>query len=103
MVITKPKKEKKDRRTEIEKEIERAVKRLSELDPASEEYTKLTNTIKILCESDEKKSTHKYRIIEVLLGAGATIAQIAMILGHEYLHNITSKALGFVQRIGRRV
>lgn len=89
---------KKDKRSELEKEIDRRLKELEKMDLESEEYKKAVLNLKILYEA---KSLDKKDILSKnqAIGVASNLIGIGMILKHEELNVITSKALGLVNKI----
>lgn len=86
---------KKDKRTNLEKEIDRILKEAEYLSPDSEKYSAVTENIERLCKakSYEKSRSVSPDTIAVIAG---NLLGIALILGYEQSHVITSKALNFV-------
>lgn len=86
---------KKDKRTNLEKEIDSVLKCMNELSPDSEEYQKMAENLERLYKS---KSYDKDRDVspDTLAVIVGNLAGILLILKHEELNVITSKALGFV-------
>jgi len=84
-------------------ELDLAIKRIHEsmqyVDPESEEYGTLIgrldklHSMKIAERNDRNKVSY-----DALLTAGASILGILIIIGHERVNVITSKALGFVAK-----
>lgn len=86
---------KKDKRTNLEKEIDSVLKCMNELSPDSEEYQKMAENLERLYKSksyDEDRDVSP-DTLAVIVG---NLAGILLILKHEELNVITSKALGFV-------
>lgn len=89
-------------KNDLEELIDKTSKRMLVLDPIKdkEEYNALLSNYEKLIKvqgEDQKTKVSK----EALLGIAANLAGIGLILTHERLHTITSKAIGFV--IKRRV
>lgn len=86
---------KKDKRTNLEKEIDRVLKEAEYLNPNSDDYSVVAENIERLykAKSCEKSRTVSPDTIAVIAG---NLLGIALILGYEQSHVITSKALGFV-------
>lgn len=83
--------------TPLEKEIERAVQRLSDWDVATEEYDRLLNTISRLEEikAEEKPDRLSKETMAVL---GTNLLGIILILRYEQLNVITSRAMSLLIR-----
>lgn len=99
---------------ELDKAVEKLVKFLNEGDSKSDEYAKAIRNLKEILELREKLNP-KPQVIEIpevkkgltpeivsLLGiaipAIASLVGILIIIKHEELNVITSKALGFIMR-----
>ena len=80
----------------VDDEVARLLKILKTLKPESEEYHKVTNMIVLLYRTKSFDTT-KFSISGdvVLTVIGATV-QMLLIMNHEELHNITTKAFGWV-------
>ena len=87
-------------KNDLEELIDNASKKMLTLDPTSKEYITMLSTyerlIKVKGENQKTKVSK-----DAILGIVGNLAGIGLILTHERLHTITSKALGFV--IKRRV
>ena len=89
-------------KNDLEELIDKTSKRMLELDPIQDkdEYAMLLQYYKeLIAISNEKRKGNISK--DAILGIVANLAGIGLILTHERLHTITSKALGFV--IKRRV
>lgn len=82
----------------LDKEIERLVGTLNTIDDP-DEYAKVADNIKVLCEAREKRND---RVIskEMLLNAGVSLLGVLLVLNFERAGVITSKAFSFL-RIGK--
>jgi hypothetical protein len=81
--------------TDLEKEIARLFAEMAQLPSDGEEYDRVSNQIKKLYplkETDSKKGVSG----DVLVGAASNLVGILLIINHEYLHALNSKALNFV-------
>lgn len=81
----------------LESELERILVRLKTELVLSEEYTQtlaITERLHDMMEKDKPSSVSK----ETLVTVGANLLGIFMIIKHEHVNVITSKALGFVLR-----
>lgn len=80
----------------LDAEIERLSKKLSEMDdPAHENYAKISDNLRVLCEAREKKDPASISY-EQMLAIGANIVGLIMILNFEKTGSITSKAFGWI-------
>lgn len=86
---------KRDKRTNLEKEIDRILAEAEFIKPNTQEYTEIAENLERLykAKSYEKSRTVSPDTIAVIAG---NLLGIALILGYEQSHVITSKALGFV-------
>lgn len=86
---------KRDKRTNLEKEIDRVLAEASFMDPKSKEYADIADNVERLykAKSFEKSTSISPDTLAVVAG---NLLGIALILGYEQSHVITSKALGFV-------
>ena len=86
--------------TSLEKETERLLELLSEMQPETEEYAATADQlVKLykLKEVDSKKVVSP----DALVTIAGNLFGIAVIIGYERAHIITSKALGFVTKLTR--
>lgn len=86
---------KRDKRSNLEKEIDRVLQEASYLDPRSKEYAEVSENVEKLYKA---KSYEKSRSVspDTLAVVAGNLLGIALILGYEQTHVITTKALGFV-------
>ena len=86
---------KRDKRSNLEKEIDRVLQEASYLDPHSKEYSEIAENVEKLYKA---KSCEKSRNVspDTIAVVAGNLLGIALILGYEQTHVITSKALGFV-------
>lgn len=90
---------KKDKRTELEKEYDEAVKLLKTNLPGSDNYMAQLEVVErlnkmIMDQEDRKKKVSPDTIVNGSIG----LLQIGAILCQETFHNITTKALNFVKK-----
>ena len=90
---------KKDKRTEIEKEYDEAVKLLKTYVPGSTDYIGQLEIVErlnkmIMDREDRKKKVSPDAIVNGSIG----LLQITAILCQETFHNITTKAVQFVKK-----
>lgn len=81
--------------TAMDEEIERLVNQLKCMSPVEDDYAKVADNLKVLCEAREKKND---RVIstEMLVGVAANIVGLLVILNFEKTGVITSKAISFL-------
>lgn len=90
---------KEDKRTELEKEYDRAVERLKTYEIGTKEYDELLAFVERLRQLvDSEKKTKPAVSPDTIVGGVLALAQIGVIVGYERFHNITSKAMGFVTK-----
>lgn len=87
---------KKDKRTELEKEIARMEITLAATDPTSENYAKIADGLEKLYRIHENLNKGIGVDPNTLLVVAGNLMGILLILKYEKLDVITSKALGFV-------
>lgn len=90
---------KKDKRSELEKEYDTLVEHLKAIPESDKAYAETLEKVEklhalLMEEKDRKKSISP----ETVLGVVANALSIVMILKHEQMHSITSKALNFVTK-----
>ena len=89
--------EKKDKRTELEKERDVAIKLLKTETPGSDNYLtqlEIVERLDKLVAEEKKRSPHASP--DTIVNATVGCVQVGAILFREQFHNVTSKALGFV-------
>lgn len=98
-------KAKKDKRTMHQKEVDRIYEAMSQIeDPTCQKYMLLEDSLQKLADVQktqyEATDDHKQmtEILKVLVTMGFSMAQIWLIMNHEELRVISTKALGFVVR-----
>lgn len=86
---------KKDKRTEIEKEIDNLARSLRFYNPSEDSYATVAANLETLCRAQER--VRKPGVSpDAMVTAASSLAGILLILGYEHGHVITSKALAFV-------
>lgn len=88
---------KKDKRTNLEKEIDQLIQDMRVVAPNSESYSAMAENLEKLCKANSYKSDRHISPDTLAVVAGNLIG-IGLILNHERLEVISSKALGFVLR-----
>lgn len=93
---TKPKKEKKDKRSIEEKQIDELIEKLAmEADTAD----KASEVQRLMNQREEIRNKKKGKIDpNTVIGAAVGIVQVVTIVGYENFHALTSKALSFVHK-----
>ncbi|MDF2800207.1 MAG: hypothetical protein K0S61_110 [Anaerocolumna sp.] len=86
---------KRDKRTNLEKEIDSVLEYLKKFDPDSEEYAKIADNLGKLYKAKENEHARHVKPDTIAIIAGNLLG-IGMILGYEKAGIITSKALSFV-------
>lgn len=85
--------------TLLEAAIADAHRRLAEVSPTKEEYAKIADQIVKLTKL-QSEITSKSRVsADTMALIAANLAGIVLIIGHERLHVITTKAIGFVSKL----
>jgi hypothetical protein len=88
---------KKDKRTNLEKEIDSVLEYIESMTPGSDEYSKIVVNLEKLYKAREGLKSGQRRIspdtVAIIVG---NLLGIALILGYEKADIITTKALGFV-------
>jgi plasmid replication initiation protein len=83
----------------LEVATELALKNLMATGPETREYTRLLSAIERLTEL--QKATSRRVSPDTIAVVAANIVGILLIINHERASVVASKALGFVQRLGR--
>ena len=86
---------KKDKRTNLEKEIDSVLEKMSSLDPDSKEYSDMMNNLGKLFDAKSKEKDRKISPDTIVIVA-CSLLEIVLMLNFEKTGVITSKALGFV-------
>lgn len=79
----------------IDEEIVRLTEVLKTISPADKNYATVSDNLRVLCEAREKKDPSTIST-ELLLGIGANLIGLLVILNFERSGVITSKALSFL-------
>jgi hypothetical protein len=87
---------KRDKRTAIDKEIDRVTEIVSLLDPVSEEYTKVNENLTELKEGKAKDKANTKISKDVIVTGLFSVIGILIIVGYEQANVMGSKALGLV-------
>lgn len=86
-----------------EEQFDRLLTKLNTLEPASEEYQKILENVNILVHIDKAVHPHKPSTMEKILanapliGGFFSLAATGMVLYHERLDVITSRAFGWIR------
>lgn len=86
--------------TELDKEIDRLIQKMSEMSPDTDEYTRAAKNLESLYRA-KKDSAQRKVSADTITGVVGNLVGIGMIIGYERIHCITTKALGMVGK--RRV
>lgn len=86
---------KRDRRTNLEKEIDRVLEEMSKLLPDSSEYKTIGDNLEKLYKAKGESDKLKVKPDTIILVVGNLLG-IVLILGYEQTNIITSKALNLV-------
>lgn len=87
--------------TELEKAINRLHDDLQTYDPHTEQYTKTVQNLAKLMAMREHDRVSSYRPSpDVVLTCLVSLLQIGIIVRHEDVNVMTSKAIGFVKKLG---
>ena len=86
---------KKDKRSNLEKEIDNVLERMSELDPDSKEYSAMVSNLEQHFRAKSKEKDRKISPDTLAVIAGNLLG-IGLILTYEKANVITTKALGFI-------
>lgn len=82
----------------MNKTIDDVLTFLNSTDPSTEEYSVAVRNLKELCEAKGKLNPELLAILAIVIPAMTSIFGIVLILNHEQLNVITTKALAFVAR-----
>jgi len=85
----------KDKRTNLEREIDSVLLKMSTLTPDSKEYTAMTKNLEVLYKARNEEKPCKIKPDTILVVA-ANLLGIVLILGYEETNIIRSKAMSFV-------
>jgi len=88
---------KKDKRTNLEKEIDSIIIDMSNYEVHSKEYSVIVENLEKLYKVKTNESSHRISPDTIAIIAGNLLG-IALIMGYEKANIITTKALGFVLR-----
>lgn len=79
----------------LETELDRLLNELANEEPDTERYDRIADQVAKLYKLKEVDSKNKISA-DTLVTAATSLAGIALIVGYEHGHALTSKALGFV-------
>lgn len=89
---------KRDKRTNLEKEIDSVLARMAEADKLTNEYQILLEYLEKLDQVREKKEPRKKLGWDTIVIVVGGIVQTVLILNYEKINVVTSKAINFVLR-----
>jgi hypothetical protein len=81
--------------TAMDEEIARLVDLLKGTDPTSKDYETIVDNLRALCEAREKKNERAISY-EMLIGVGANLLGLLIVLNFEKANVITSKAFSML-------
>jgi len=87
---------KKDKRTEVEKEIDSVVAQMRLLNPPDVEYGKMSEVLDRLMKANSYKTGKTGIDPNTVLLVVGNIVGVIIVLNYEHLHCITSKAFGML-------
>lgn len=86
--------------TVLDIQIERVSARLAKIEPDSAEYYKLLSVMDQMTDLKRKQEKKRFEVTpDTIVVAGVNLAGIILILKHEQLNSISSKALSFVSKL----
>jgi len=85
----------KDRRTELEKEIDSVLKWMEDVSPSTDEYTAAAENLKRLHEC-HKQMKSRFVSPDMWAQIAANLAIVVMVMKHEELNVLTSKFAQFL-------
>lgn len=85
-------------KSDLEKEIERVVAIMATHDPGTDEYAKINKQLQKL-NAQKVAEAPKPLDPATAWTIGANLLGIAMIVGHERAHVVTSRAVGFIRTL----
>ena len=88
---------KKDKRTNLEKEIDRVIEQMSSTEPNTDEYKAISENLEKLYKAKAHERIRNVSPDTIAVIAGNLLG-IGLILGYEKANVITTKALGFVMK-----
>ena len=80
----------------LDNEIERALKELNDKKPGTEEYKAVLNHVETLHKIQETPDRVSY---DTMVATAANLIGIALIIRHEHVNVITSKAMSFIPKL----
>ena len=83
--------------TPFDREVDRILGLMSHIDPTKDDYKKAAESLKLVCEARAKKAALPIEP-EVVITAAANLLGIVLILQHERLNVVTSRAIAFVRK-----
>lgn len=85
--------------TALEKTIQRLHDDMQTVDPHTDQYSKMTEQLGKLMKLREHDTVKRWRPSpDVLVTSAAALLQVVLIIRHEDVNVITTKALGFVKK-----
>lgn len=94
----------KKKKSTLDQQIENLSAAMDLVSPDSGEFKDMAETMDTLCEAKSREMANRKRVDpNVLIAGGFGIAQVLLVLHHEYLHPITSKAFSMIFRSNPKV
>ena len=84
-------------RNNFDKEVDRVLSQMSDLDPTSNEYHTVVKNLDILTKAQQSSTDRRFSK-DAILAASANLAGIILILGYEKANVITTKAISFIPK-----
>lgn len=90
---------KRDRRTDLDKEVKRLFDQLKGLEPGTDEYNRVANEIKMFYDAKGMDKSKQKVDINVLIKAACYIGGLVLIMKYEEVRVITTKAFSHIARL----
>lgn len=84
--------------TKLKSELDRLLDHMSTMDPETKEYSATADQVAKLYKLQEQDAPKRVSP-DTWAVVGANLAGILIIVGHERVHVITSKAVGFIMKM----
>jgi hypothetical protein len=87
---------KKDKRTDIDKEIQDLIKVMNVTDKTSEGYLKLAEAYDTLMKGRSNYKDNTKVSKDVIVTCGVAVLQLVIVVGYEHAHVLVSKGMGLI-------
>jgi hypothetical protein len=87
-----------DKRTNLDKEIDSVLEKMSNYTPDSDEYTAITENLERLYKAKAGMKVQRNIPWEAITVGAFGLVQILLIMNHEKVDVITTKAMGYVTK-----